>query len=777
MKSSEKPIPDMDEKLAILEKQYDELQKKVNSLADSHNSKTDTPPTAQVEMPNGKIDGVETQATPETNQQSRAKILISRVDPESGERKDQLPNEISNVVSKIEEKHYAFILRKIVYDNEEDNGSEIEITSQALWNLLKGLLGHYPYHYFRGPPTIIKSPFEPFVLNWDELEEAAKEEPRDDLDRQRRSDLHLLLETIANGSGDTKLDKYFRSRHANIEQKIVTFETLWTIFPPGSLIYGKPFQDQHEVLLVQDNTRTWPSRRDGQNWYLLCWTYDWNGEAFKRSCLRITFEKFDGQKAIVALPYYPFKFAEDREHVESELIERGKRFKQFCLLEQGHRMFDYSGEAIFDKKGFSGIQSDDEKDDDERSRSSYDQIFEALTRYRTRPHFADPGEASLKSSIVESRVMVDFESYFRYGPESAQVGALPPDDRDQCDCMDCRQNEGLKAKFRTRFDARECWEAKWEDEQYMLCPPRVLGYILRDKQWAQLQVTNLRFIPSEDHGGSWSNRLKLADGDVTKKMILDLVNSHGKKKSTDGGYPLEVDDIVAEKGKGLVILLYGPPGVGKTSTAETVAIAARKPLFSISVADVGTKAKNVEANFAKIFALATSWQAILLIDEADVFLESRGKGAASSTERNALVSVFLRVLEYYQGILVLTTNQIAQFDVAVHSRIHIAIKYEALNQQQTLDIFDNFLGPLRDHGLVRNMGEIEEWLKDDVVNIGLDGRQIRNIVTSALGLARAQGESKLDRKHLKSVLNNVKDFKLEFIRQYEKYKNSQQGSI
>ena len=57
----------------------------------------------------------------------------------------------------------------------------------------------------------------------------------------------------------------------------------------------------------------------------------------------------------------------------------------------------------------------------------------------------------------------------------------------------------------------------------------------------------------------------------------------------------------------------GPPGVGKTSTAETVAIAARKPLFSISVADVGTKAKKVEANLAKLFALATSWQAILLI--------------------------------------------------------------------------------------------------------------------------------------------------------------------
>ena len=123
----------------------------------------------------------------------------------------------------------------------------------------------------------------------------------------------------------------------------------------------------------------------------------------------------------------------------------------------------------------------------------------------------------------------------------------------------------------------------------------------------------------------------------------------------------------------------------------------------------------------------------------------------------------------------LTTNQIAQFDVAVHSRIHIAIKYDTLSKQQTLDIFDGFLGPLAQRGLVKNIDEIRDWLDEDVSKIGLDGRQIRNVVTSALGLARAQGDSRLDRKHIKTVLNNVRDFKLEFIRQYENYRNSQGG--
>lgn len=82
--------------------------------------------------------------------------------------------------------------------------------------------------------------------------------------------------------------------------------------------------------------------------------------------------------------------------------------------------------------------------------------------------------------------MVDFESYFRYGPESAQVGALTPCDSGECGCLDCHSNKPLRAGFRTRFDETASQQGDWEEEQYMLCPPRVLRYILRDKQWAQL---------------------------------------------------------------------------------------------------------------------------------------------------------------------------------------------------------------------------------------------------------------------------------------------------
>lgn len=153
--------------------------------------------------------------------------------------------------------------------------------------------------------------------------------------------------------------------------------------------------------------------------------------------------------------------------------------------------------------------------------------------------------------------MVDFESYFRYGPAIASMGFVQPAECFVCNCQDCQDNKDRAELFRTRFDARGRQNDDWENEQYLLCPPRVLGYFLRDKQWVQLQVTLLKKIPKKDPNDSWSTRLKLADGEETKKLILDLVSSHGNGESSMGRQGLEVNDIVPNKGKGLVILLYG----------------------------------------------------------------------------------------------------------------------------------------------------------------------------------------------------------------------------
>lgn len=84
----------------------------------------------------------------------------------------------------------------------------------------------------------------------------------------------------------------------------------------------------------------------------------------------------------------------------------------------------------------------------------------------------------------------------------------------------------------------------------------MLGYVLSEKQWAQLQVTALVPIPEAGPRDSWTTRLQLADGDVTKNMIENLVKSHKLSKLTRDKDTLEVNDIVDKKGKGLIILLY-----------------------------------------------------------------------------------------------------------------------------------------------------------------------------------------------------------------------------
>ena len=94
-------------------------------------------------------------------------------------------------------------------------------------------------------------------------------------------------------------------------------------------------------------------------------------------------------------------------------------------------------------------------------------------------------------------------------------------------------------------------------------------------------------------------------------------------------------DLVKSKGKGLVILLHGAPGVGKTSTAECIAEQLNRPLLPITCGDIGTYVKEAEATLSRHCELAYRWRCVLLLDEADIFLTKRESG---DLQRNGLVS-------------------------------------------------------------------------------------------------------------------------------------------
>lgn len=333
---------------------------------------------------------------------SRARILINRIDPDTGERKDYPSSDPSPVITQETEISHAFTIRKFVEKEEKENSGEIDISNQDLWDVLKGLLGHYP-HISRS----LTSPYRHLILSWDKLEQTAKEKPKNDNDSQVRQDLKLLLDTISSSSGDPNLDKYFKTRNPSIsEQKTVTYDNLWTIFPPGSLVYGCPFQGQDQVLIVRGCLPTWPKHLrplgERPSWDLLCWTYDWDGKTFRRMCLKLKLEYFDGHKPITSLPYYPFELHEQRTLIKDSLITRGIKYRQVCTAAQGSRMFEYKGEAIYVKKVFAEYQGVDERLDFLRPRRLRDieDLDEHLSSTYERPGLSASPPKSTSVSFI-----------------------------------------------------------------------------------------------------------------------------------------------------------------------------------------------------------------------------------------------------------------------------------------------------------------------------------------------------------------------------------------
>ena len=223
----------------------------------------------------------------------------------------------------------------------------------------------------------------------------------------------------------------------------------------------------------------------------------------------------------------------------------------------------------------------------------------------------------------------------------------------------------------------------------------------------------------------------------TKSMIKALSQRYTKLR--ESGEPYSAD-FIANKGEGQIFLLHGKPGVGKTTTAECVAELTRKPLLSLTCGDLGTEPLKVEESLMKWLKVATSWEAILLLDEADVYLESR---ISQDLQRNTLVSIFLRALEYYQGILFLTTNRVGTFDDGFVSRIHVVIHYPDFDSNQRGQIWDIFFNRLeKEKDTITFSDRTVEYAKTskDMQDLGWNGREIRNGKQGSLSRKMTSGK-------------------------------------
>ena len=517
------------------------------------------------------------------------------------------------------------------------------------------MIGSYPGQSFH--TKNISIPFEPECLYHyrRELVEASKEfEPGSEGARH----VPILLQFI---------NEQFRDCIAEtenlLEQNMIVFEHLWTIFKPGTLIYSlsRGQRRVYELNSYQYSVRCQTRTLDLNVSYV-----DYDGDDFGTRSTTLVVPDFDGAQKIADLSAFPLRFHDCPEDVKRALIARGRRWESYA----GQNFCEYTGIA-----------------------TSVDD-FGRLLRFN-----------------IQGRVMIDCKTFHRL--ETNQSFAV--------DGFSRTSKEAMRKRALNDTDIDLVPESGEEllfmtDEQCLLASATVRGFSFTEKKFMDFFVDKLSPI-------EWNDRCfeQLVLPANQKDTVQALVAEHTTAPSS-GAF----DDIVKNKGRGLILVLHGPPGVGKTLTAECVAEFSHRPLYIVSSGDLGTHSSVLDTQLSRIMDLASTWKAVLLIDEADVFLERR---SLHDMERNSLVSIFLRTLEYYSGILFMTTNRVRTFDDAFKSRIHVPLRYDELPQSSRVQIWKNFLAK------VQGGVDIDEDGYDELSKGELNGRQIKNVIRTAKSLA------------------------------------------
>ncbi|KAJ2989987.1 hypothetical protein NUW58_g3183 [Xylaria curta] len=265
------------------------------------------------------------------------------------------------------------------------------------------------------------------------------------------------------------------------------------------------------------------------------------------------------------------------------------------------------------------------------------------------------------------------------------------------------------------------------EEDVMICKVGIGGFSLGLKSWALFRVDHVKDIEFNSRALDF-----LALSPNKKSLIMALVRSHALSPPSN--------EVIKGKGRGLNLLLHGPPGVGKTFTAECIADYIQRPLYRLDSTVIATESKLVRE-----LAQVQKWGAIALLDEADVFMQKRD---LHDLNRNSVVSTLLRHLEYFGGILFLTTNRVHTIDEAFKSRIHLSISYPPLSDTSKQDLWEN--------GLIRaNAGNKPPWLTRSLLlhlaQKDTNGREINNLIHIAQSLALSEKRDMVKEDVLKGL--------------------------
>ncbi|KAI1460706.1 P-loop containing nucleoside triphosphate hydrolase protein [Annulohypoxylon moriforme] len=619
-----------------------------------------------------------------TTKDETMKCEVKHLDLRWDDRDEQYYKERKDEVKKPKQKDwwrlFAFCLVRVYYDDDELDTTRLYVNAEPLRRLLRDVVGDYPDDPVNVEDVQIESPFYSLFYYRAQLDEQGRARFKED--EESTAQLRLLMHWIR-GHFDAEIASYDRCVG---ELRAISYEHLWTLFPPGKIIHAKVL-NQHRAFKVHS---CW-YETGGDTPILNIWAdfVDFDGEKLGTRKAELFIAKYAGTRQLRELATMPLDLLEDGEEIRESLVKRGRKFEGFV----GQHFKQYDGVAL------------------RKTEQGYARIN------------------------VKGRVMIDCETYHRLeandtfdvtefgkkgggGDRSAVSNGLRPP-----------RGGRRKTVNAVGFVAEKRAFEKLSDEDALVANATVRGYAFAVKQFLEFFVDKVASI-------EWNERCfdDLVLDQDTKKTVQAVVSTHSS--SRDG-----FDDIVKGKGQGLVCVLHGPPGVGKTLTAECVAEYVKRPLYMVSSGDLGVSSGHLDLNLTRIMDLASTWKAVLLIDEADVFLERR---SLHDVHRNAMVSVFLRALEYYSGILFLTTNRVSTFDDGFKSRIHVPIRYTDLSLASRLQIWRTLCG--RVPGGV----DVDEDGLESLARHDMNGRQIKNIIKAAESLAAFDGV-KVDLKQMEQV--------------------------
>lgn len=564
----------------------------------------------------------------------------------------------------------------------------------------------------------------------------------------------------------------------------VKFDDLWSLFRVGDLICmpaaGETAGRYHELWRVYRIELPTPEagypssgweffmdelQQNNKKETFNIFAYYIDHDGTNLGAVRHTFNisSFPGERLIESLEVFPIRYRHDHQQVLASLKDQGRQFQKF--LTDRHQ--SYNAWTLTRNPPFDTTDAEDEILRDEKGEYmrhpefvESDVIVDMAEAYQKNPdwrpnfHRVTPNKSARCNAVDDDMKIQHWLDGSRQSLAYSQTEIVQTEDG--VEMRQRRENLVVDTFLKQRLKGVRRYEAQPQafelrDEDLVLLPKRMFAYALRERRF---MVVNTNFLkPIRRQPGVFENLKILKD---YKDIVRGLVASHFQRKAFERRY---VDmstggpsqDLIQNKGRGLVVLLHGVPGVGKTATAEAVAMEYRKPLFVITCGDLGLTPHEVESSLSNVFRLAHLWDCVLLLDEADVFLSQRSK---LDMKRNALVSVFLRVLEYYNGLLFLTTNRVGTIDEAFKSRIHMSLYYPPLDKTQTRDIFRLNISKLREIEAQRHemTGEpsldIKEsqiidfagrHFEDNARSTGCwNGRQIRNAFQIASSLAHHQ---------------------------------------